>query len=50
MYFAFSQKRDFTSQDILLQIKNTVPLAKLNSQTIGELQNWARTGRVRSAS
>jgi len=50
MYYAFSQKRDFTSQDILLQIKNTVPLAKLSSQTIGELQNWARTGRVRSAS
>jgi len=50
MYVAFNQKRDFTSQDILVQIKNTVPLAKLNSQTIGELQNWARTGRVRSAS
>jgi SpoVK/Ycf46/Vps4 family AAA+-type ATPase len=50
MYFAFNQKRDFTSQDILLQIKNTVPLAKLNSQNIGELQNWARAGRVRSAS
>jgi len=50
MYFAFNQKRDFNTQDILLQIKNTVPLAKLNSQTIGELQNWARSGRVRSAS
>lgn len=50
MYFGFNQKRDFTTQDIILQIKNTVPLAKLNSQTIGELQNWARAGRVRSAS
>lgn len=50
MYFAFNKKRDFTSQDILLQIKNTVPLAKLNSQVIGELQNWARAGRIRSAS
>lgn len=50
MYFAFNQKRDFTTEDILLQIKNTVPLAKINSQSIGELQNWARTGRIRSAS
>jgi AAA+ superfamily predicted ATPase len=50
MYFAFNQKRDFTSQDIMLQIKNTVPLATLNSQIIGDLQNWARSGRIRSAS
>ena len=50
MYFAFNQKRDFTTQDIIVQIKNTVPLAKLNSQSIGDLQSWARAGRVRSAS
>lgn len=50
MYLAFNKKRDFTSQDILLQIKNTVPLAKLNSQIIAELQNWARSGCVRLAS
>lgn len=50
MYVAFNQKRDFNNQDILLQIKNTVPLAKLNNQIIGDLQNWARSGRVRSAS
>lgn len=50
MYYAFNQKRDFTNQDIILQIKNTVPLAKLNTQVIGDLQNWARSGRVRSAS
>jgi SpoVK/Ycf46/Vps4 family AAA+-type ATPase len=50
MYFAFNQKRDFNDQDIVSQIKNTVPLAKLNSQMIGDLQNWARSGRVRSAS
>nr|YP_009550907.1 hypothetical protein Ycf46 [Eustigmatophyceae sp. Ndem 8/9T-3m6.8]QAA11921.1 hypothetical protein Ycf46 [Eustigmatophyceae sp. Ndem 8/9T-3m6.8] len=50
MYFAFNQKRDFNDQDILLQIKNTVPLAKLNTQIIGDLQNWARSGRIRSAS
>lgn len=50
MYYAFNQKRDFDTQDVLLQIKNTVPLAKLNTQIIGDLQNWARSGRVRSAS
>nr|YP_009131284.1 hypothetical protein Ycf46 [Trachydiscus minutus]AIB04169.1 hypothetical protein Ycf46 [Trachydiscus minutus] len=50
MYYAFNQKRDFTNQDILLQIKNTVPLAKLNSQIVGDLQNWVRSGRIRSAS
>jgi AAA+ superfamily predicted ATPase len=50
MYYAFNQKRDFSNQDILLQIKNTVPLAKLNSQIVGDLQNWVRSGRIRSAS
>lgn len=50
MYYAFNQKRDFNNQDILLQIKETVPLAKLNNQIIGDLQNWVQSGRIRSAS
>lgn len=50
MYYAFNEKRDFNNSDILLQIKTTIPLAKLNSQVIGDLQNWARSGRIRSAS
>jgi SpoVK/Ycf46/Vps4 family AAA+-type ATPase len=50
MYDAFNEKRDFTTEDIFQQIKEIVPLAKLDAESIQNLQNLALSGRIRSAS
>lgn len=50
MYHAFYEKREFTTEDISLALKELVPLAQLeNSQTL-KLQDWATSGRIRLAS
>ena len=50
MYHAFYEKREFTTEDISLALKELVPLAQLeNNQTL-KLQDWATSGRIRLAS
>ena len=50
MYHAFYEKREFTTDDICLALKELIPLAHLeNSQTV-KLQSWASSGRIRLAS
>nr|YP_009550355.1 hypothetical protein Ycf46 [Characiopsis acuta]QAA11355.1 hypothetical protein Ycf46 [Characiopsis acuta] len=50
MYQAFSEGRDFKTQDILNEIDRCVPLAKLHQEAIQRLQSWARSGRIRLGS
>nr|YP_009244127.1 hypothetical protein Gele_118 [Gelidium elegans]AMK96369.1 hypothetical protein Gele_118 [Gelidium elegans] len=50
MYNAFYEKRDFTTEDIIYVIKESIPLAFTDQDTVLSLQNWAKTGKVKLAS
>jgi ATP-dependent 26S proteasome regulatory subunit len=50
MYQAFYEKREFVTDDICLALKELIPLAHLESDQMIRLQNWASSGRIRSAS
>ena len=50
MYHAFYEKREFTTEDICLALEELIPLAHLESDQMIRLQNWASSGRIRSAS
>lgn len=50
MYYAFYEKREFTTEDICLALTQLIPLSQLeNNQTL-KLKNWAVSGRIRLAS
>ncbi len=48
MYRGFSQDRELSSEDVLLSVKETVPLSATMREEIAELREWAR-GRTRPA-
>ena len=50
MYHAFYEKREFTTDDICLALKELIPLANLESNQMLKLQNWASSGQIRLAS
>ena len=50
MYHAFYEKREFTTEDICTALKELIPLAHLESDQMIRLQQWASSGRIRSAS
>ena len=50
MYHAFYEKREFTTEDICMALEELIPLAHLESDQMIRLQNWASSGRIRSAS
>ena len=50
MYQAFYEKREFTTKDICIALSDLIPLAHLESDQMIRLQNWASSGRIRSAS
>jgi len=50
MHIAFSQERDFTTEDILEAASQIVPLARTAQDQIQFLQNWAASGKARLAS
>jgi ATP-dependent 26S proteasome regulatory subunit len=50
MYHAFYEKREFVTKDIRLALDELIPLAHLESDQMVRLQNWASSGRIRSAS
>ena len=50
MYEAFYEKREFTTEDICSSLKELIPLAQLENKQTLKLQNWASSGRIRSAS
>lgn len=50
MYQAFYEKRNVTTEDICLALKEIIPLANLESKQMKKLQNWASSGQIRLAS
>lgn len=50
MYHAFYENREFSTEDICKAIHELIPLANLESKQMLRLQNWASSGRIRSAS
>lgn len=50
MYHAFYEKREFVTEDICKALNELIPLANLESEQMIRLQNWASSGRIRSAS
>lgn len=50
MFQAFYEKREFTTEDICLALKELIPLAQLQTNQILQLENWASSGRIRLAS
>lgn len=50
MYLAFYEKREVTTDDICLALKELIPLANLKSNQMLALQNWASSGQIRLAS
>jgi len=50
MYQAFYEKREFQTEDICYALNELVPLAHLESDQMKKLENWASSGRIRSAS
>jgi SpoVK/Ycf46/Vps4 family AAA+-type ATPase len=50
MYHAFYEKREFTTDDICVALKELIPLANLESNQMLKLQNWASSGQIRLAS
>lgn len=50
MYYAFYEKREFTTDDICQALKESIPLAQLENDQMLRLQNWAKSGRIRLAS
>lgn len=50
MHTAFSQNRDFTTDDIVEAASQMIPLARTAQEQIQKLQQWADAGRARLAS
>ena len=50
MHLAFSENREFTTEDIATSIAQFVPLAYVNQEKIQALEEWAIAGKVRLAS
>lgn len=50
MYRGFGERRDFTTEDILQGINETVPLAAIAHQQIEDLKQWAAEAGARTAS
>ena len=50
MYQAFYEKREFTTKDICIALNDLIPLSQLESEQMIRLQDWASSGRLRSAS
>jgi SpoVK/Ycf46/Vps4 family AAA+-type ATPase len=50
MHYAFNQRREFETEDILRAMAQIVPLSKTAQERIQRLQEWAAGGRCRPAS
>ena len=50
MQFAFNENRDFTTTDILKGVSDIIQLAQIENKKIQTLQEWALSGRIRTAS
>lgn len=50
MHFAFNERREFTTGDILRAMGSIVPLSRTSQERIRTMQAWASGGRCRPAS
>ena len=50
MHLAFSENREFVTEDIVNAINDFVPLAYTNKEKLEVLEDWATAGKVRLAS
>lgn len=50
MHLAFSENRDFTTDDIVASVSQIVPLARTAREQVEALQDWAASGKARLAS
>ena len=50
MHTAFSEEREFNTEDIKIALEQFVPLAYTNQEQVESLQAWASNGRARNAS
>jgi SpoVK/Ycf46/Vps4 family AAA+-type ATPase len=50
MHIAFHEKREFTTNDLLIGIDQIIPLSQVDKEKINTLQSWAFSGRIRLAS
>jgi SpoVK/Ycf46/Vps4 family AAA+-type ATPase len=50
MRIGFNADREFTNEDLVLSIKNLVPLARTKSKEIQALIDWSKAGNVTQAS
>nr|YP_009297066.1 hypothetical protein Ceram_133 [Ceramium japonicum]AOM66409.1 hypothetical protein Ceram_133 [Ceramium japonicum] len=49
MYNSFYENREFTTQDIIHAIEQTIPISFVDKENISKLQEWAYSGKVRIA-
>jgi len=49
MYVAFTENREFTTNDILLAIKKTVPMTRIDPLRAEVVEGWSASGRLRMA-
>ncbi|CAM9091347.1 unnamed protein product [Discosporangium mesarthrocarpum] len=49
MYNAFSENREFNTEDILLAIKQLIPLMEIDPERVELVQEWAYSGKIRIA-
>jgi len=50
MRIGFNENREFNNEDILVTIRNLVPLARTKSKEIDLIKKWSESGNVTSAS
>ena len=50
MRLGFNENREFTTEDLIISIQKSVPLAKTKSKEIKALQSWVESGNVVPAS
>ena len=50
MFIAFNERRDFIDEDIIIGLKQIIPISQVDIKQIQELQEWALSGKVRLAS
>ena len=49
MLIAFNEKREFTTEDILIGLSQIIPLSQIEPERTKQLQDWAISGRIRLA-
>jgi len=50
MRLGFNESREFTDEDLVVSIQNSVPLARTKSKELNALKEWSESGAVISAS